>query len=146
MHNPGDFIIVNGYLERYIGSDEHVIIPEGVTEISALAFHQANVTSLSIPASLESAPLFVFGLEQLHTITVAEGNPRFKSVDGVVYSADGTMLILCPPARTGEFRVPQGARKVGYDAMTRSKMTALFLPASAEEAPTMGRSALEPII
>lgn len=135
MSNQTDFVIENGYLESYKGSDAHVDIPEGVWQISGLAFHQANVTSLSLPASLERAPLFAFGMEKVHTITVAEGNPRFKSVDGVVYSADGTVLILCPPARTGEFRVPEGVVKAGYDAMSKSKMTALFLPASVEEAP-----------
>ena len=67
MSNQTDFVIENGYLESYKGSDAHVDIPEGVWQISGLAFHQANVTSLSLPASLERAPLFAFGMEKVHT-------------------------------------------------------------------------------
>lgn len=33
MNNASDFIIENGVLQRYIGTDEEVLVPEGVREI-----------------------------------------------------------------------------------------------------------------
>ncbi len=38
MSNAGDFIIENGVLQRYVGSDSDVVIPEGVTRIEKYAF------------------------------------------------------------------------------------------------------------
>jgi len=39
----------------------------------------------------------------LRAIEVAPGNPRFKSVDGVLYSKDGARLITYPNAHTAEY-------------------------------------------
>ena len=33
MYNEKDFLIIDGVLEKYTGEEEHVIIPDCVTEI-----------------------------------------------------------------------------------------------------------------
>ena len=38
MSNVSDFEIRNGYLERYLGKDETVVIPENVTWVCSSAF------------------------------------------------------------------------------------------------------------
>lgn len=55
MSNASDFIIENGVLKEYIGSDEVVVIPEGVTEIGGSAFkYQHKLTKIVFPESLQT--------------------------------------------------------------------------------------------
>lgn len=57
-----EFIIKNGKLERYNGSDENVIIPENVTRIGAFAFRgRKNLTSVVIPYGVTEIDYFAFG-------------------------------------------------------------------------------------
>lgn len=46
--DPDDFIIEDGVLEEYCGSDRDVVIPSIVTEISSFAFYAGNIESLII--------------------------------------------------------------------------------------------------
>ena len=53
MSSANDFIIENGILKEYTGSDEVVVIPEGVTEIGGSAFkYQHKLTKIVFPESL----------------------------------------------------------------------------------------------
>lgn len=53
MSNLNDFVIENGVLKKYTGSDEHVVVPEGVKEIDAFAFEDSyNMTELTLPDGL----------------------------------------------------------------------------------------------
>ena len=53
--------------------------------------------SITIPATANYIDADAFYQNvNLESISVASGNPNFKSVGGVLYSRDGTKLILCP--------------------------------------------------
>ena len=52
------------------------------------AFLYANVTSLHLPACFEEYGECAFWLRNLASITVDEGNPRSRSIDGWLYSKD----------------------------------------------------------
>ena len=53
MSNANDFVIENGVLVAYNGSDSHMVIPEGVTAIAPkLLSGKSNVTSVTIPPSV----------------------------------------------------------------------------------------------
>ena len=52
MSNPGDFIIENGVLTKYVGHDADVCVPEGVTAIGEKAFFGQTLQSLQLPDSL----------------------------------------------------------------------------------------------
>ena len=54
MSDIKDFIIEEGKLKEYIGSDENVIIPEGVTHITFLTKFKNKVKSITFPNSIES--------------------------------------------------------------------------------------------
>ena len=74
MSNTNDFIIENGSLIKYVGSGGDVVIPEGVTSMSILAFQQIPIVSLTLPDSFENVPSLSFSDEQLKNIFVTEGN------------------------------------------------------------------------
>ena len=53
MSNANDFIIENGVLTKYTGTEKEVIVPEGVTEIDALAFYEnIKVERIILPESV----------------------------------------------------------------------------------------------
>ena len=61
----------------------------------------------------------------------AEENPYCKSIDGVLYSKDGTVLIYCPDGRKGDFIIPEGVISIGEYAFHKcEKITSLKFPDS----------------
>ena len=58
----------------------------------------------------------------LSSINVAEGNGYFKSVDGVLYSADMTTLIKYPASKTDKsYTVPDSVTEIEYQAFAGCK-------------------------
>lgn len=103
------------YIWQYNGNAEEVIIPETIDgypvyAISGFAFEKKdNLKYVRIPASAVMVDPSAFNLcSSLETIDVAPGSTEYKSVDGVLYSADGTSLFAFPAARGGSFTVPKG--------------------------------------
>ena len=98
-------------------------VPEGVTTICMNAFKNSKLTSISLPASVAilgemhgntPEPHFAFnGAKDLTTITVANDNPNFMSMDGVVFSKDGHTLLACPEGRSGVYVLPDGVTDIG---------------------------------
>ena len=55
MSNASDFFIDRGTLRKYIGSDVHVVVPNGVREILDDTFcGNKEILSLQFPESLKS--------------------------------------------------------------------------------------------
>ena len=53
----------------------------------------------------------------LEKIEVSEDNPYYKSIDGIVYNKDGTVLIRYPAAKQDEtFKIPDGVKKICSNA------------------------------
>ena len=60
-------------------------------------------------------------------VTGVEG---LKSVDGVLYSTDGTTLAHFPQGMKGEYTVPEGVTCIGDEAFMGSKLTKVHLPST----------------
>lgn len=61
MSNLSDFIINGTTLVKYTGSDRHVVIPNGITEIAEKAFdHCENLISVTFPEGIKSLAFGVF--------------------------------------------------------------------------------------
>ena len=56
--------------------------------------------------------------------------PRYKTVDGIVYSADMKTLILCPAGKTGTVIIPDGVTRIRKNAFSRSKISKVIFPDS----------------
>lgn len=145
MSNTSDFIIEGNCLSEYIGPGGDVIIPEGVEFLYPLAFKAATITSLVLPASMYDVPCFMPEQKQLTHISVAEGNSRMKSVDGVVYNTDATVMLFCPCGRTGELHVPQGVTEIKFNAMIGCQISALHLPTTMAKLPEYSPAGLNAI-
>lgn len=56
------------------------------------------------------------GLSNLGWIEADAANPAYVTVDGVLYTADGTVLLAFPAAWTGTFQVPEGVKSFAESA------------------------------
>ena len=87
--------------------DAEYTVPEGVYGVYTNAFQRASyLTKITLPASLKESPSTAefngyTSAQNLREIDVAAGNTVFKSVDGVLLSADGKKLIAYPNGKAG---------------------------------------------
>ena len=79
-----------------------VSIPQGVKDIYDCAFYGCNqITSVTLPESVRWIGEAAFGEnKKLKKIEVASNNPFLKSVDGVLYTKDGRVLLAYPAGKT----------------------------------------------
>ena len=54
----------------------------------------------------------------------------YKTVDGILYSADMKTLILCPAGKTGEVTIPDGVERIRKQAFFGSKISKVVFPDS----------------
>lgn len=97
---------------------ESVTLPDSLTTIEKNAFYNCEkLKSVTIPPNVSSIGLaaFVEGLSEssLTEIKVDPENPYFSEKDGVVFSKDGTKLIVFPSGRSGDYQIPDGTVSVG---------------------------------
>lgn len=123
---------------EYYGKEENLVIPEEINGhkvtgifMEALEGEPSNMVTHSVTIPAGVTDFFVTDLGALTDISVDERNENFKSVEGIVYSKDGSSLISVPVGRTGILKVPEGTSCISYDAFDDCKgITGLELPAS----------------
>jgi len=135
VNAASDFIVDNGVLTKFAGTDTMVVIPSdrGVTTIGADAFatnHDVMLT-IAIPASVKSITGFPFGeCYNLNNIFVDSDNTAYSDIDGVLYDAAKTSLYVFPSGRTGNFSIPDGTTTVQPGSFYYSKLSSVMFPAS----------------
>jgi len=92
-------------------------IPQNIIEIGDGAFVFCGFESVTIPANMTCTVYgenknYFYGCANLKTINVDSKNPRFCSVDGVMYSKDMTEIVAVPGSVT-EFEIPSGVVSIG---------------------------------
>ncbi len=122
-------------------------IPEGVKKIEGSVFEKCKrITGIIIPASVISldvnANIFLgfkrlktknnlWNCETLEYIKVAEENPVYKSINGMLFNKDGTELIFVPRGKGGDIRLPEGVTEIGDDAFgVCTGLKSITIPAS----------------
>ncbi|MDO4629358.1 MAG: leucine-rich repeat domain-containing protein [Planctomycetia bacterium] len=102
-----------------------------------------GTTKIEIPAEITDVTNFAFSRlygSDLVAIHVSLENPFLKSVDGVLFSADGTVLYRCPRGfRKAEYVVPDGVTTIANQAFEGCRhLTAVTIPESVR---SIGESA-----
>ncbi len=106
-------------ITKYTGSAKKIIIPDyidgsPVTMIMKPFSGNATLEYVKLPATVTSAIAGCFSLcSNLTYIDVDGNNATYKSVDGVLFSKDGTKLVAFPGGKSGTYTVPNGVTSIG---------------------------------
>lgn len=104
-------------------------LPDSLRIIDDHAFLYSSISSLHLPSCFEEYGECAFWARQLMSITVDEDNPRYRSIDGWLYSKDSLTLCIVPSGVAGAVVVPPFVRHLGYIAFAFcSGMTSVALP------------------
>lgn len=123
--NTGYLINTEGVIYGLSGSKEVIqdgvlLFPEeGCSQIAggALSDLGSAVEEIEIPVNITNIQSGAFaGLSNLGWIEADAANPAYVTVDGVLYTADGTVLLAFPAAWTGTFQVPESVKSFAESA------------------------------
>ena len=98
---------------------QSINIPNSVTHIGDRAFSGCDaLRSIDIPNSVTHIGNSTFSAcYKLQSIEVAEENPYFTSIDGVLFNKDLTQIIRYPEAKNGnQYIIPDSVTHIGNDA------------------------------
>ena len=81
--------------------------------IESGAFYESGIESIFIPSTVEEIGVAAFNTYLLKDISVAEDNPYYKSVDGVLFSKDMSTLVAYPLGKeSAEYHIPDSVTKI----------------------------------
>jgi len=108
-----------------------ITIPDSVTSIGSSAFYNcSSLTSVTIGKGVISDNLNFSSCGNLTSITVDPNNTVYQSIDGNLYTKDGTTLIRYAVGKTATtFVIPDSVTSIGASAFaTCSSLTSITIP------------------
>lgn len=136
LYEAGEFSVSGTTVYQYNGFDTSIVIPSGITAIGEpgenvfyYAYTQDSITSISIPKTVTSISNVAFaGLEKLTSLKVDSGNAVFKSIDGCIYSKDGTKLYTVPNGKKTA-SIAKGTETIGeYAFYYNTNISSITIP------------------
>ncbi|RDU22911.1 leucine-rich repeat protein [Anaerosacchariphilus polymeriproducens] len=116
IHIPSSVRVVGESAFQYCDNLKSVTISNGVTTIQDSAFGWCDsLEYLSLPESVSKiGDGIVYDCTALKKINVEASNPKFCSINGVVYNKDKTILVLYPCGNTAkEYTILNGVKTIG---------------------------------
>ena len=114
-----------------------ITIQKNARTIWSCAFNGCHkITSIQIPETIHGIGDAAFGdMPDCQEILVSDKNPYYKSVDGVLYTKDGKVLLAYPAGKKDKvFRVPDGVTYIASGAfMKADHLTKVILPKSVDQ-------------
>ena len=127
----GSYLVNNGVLTGTSGAcGGDLVLDNSVTAINYVSFANAQITSLTIPASVQTITNPFYYTSNLVSVTVDSASTTFKSVDGVLLNYSGTFLIAYPSSKPGStYTIPSSVTHIGIYAFGGSNyLTSLSIP------------------
>lgn len=116
---------VNGKTVTFIAEDvffrhpylRSVIVPEGITRIGGAAFGSCPLLSwIDLPSTVTSIQDSAFsGCKNLQGFSVSSKNTAYQSINGVLFTADGSKLLTYPAGKTVQddsYAIPAGVTEI----------------------------------
>ena len=109
-----------------------VVLPEGLTQLGDEVFSVCeDLTSVTLPSTLTSMGECVFsGCNQLIQIEDESGK-TVKTMDGIVYRADGTQIVAVLVSAPEELHIAEGVTEISFGPFyNNSRITGIVVPES----------------
>ncbi|NLT21214.1 MAG: leucine-rich repeat protein [Syntrophomonadaceae bacterium] len=93
-----------------------ILFPSSITTIEMDAFYKCTgLTQVTIPEKLVNlSPTAFAGCSKLAAINIAEGNPVYTSIDGILYSKDKSTLLVYPNGKiTSSVTIADHVKSIG---------------------------------
>ena len=110
-----------------------LVLPEGIKSIERCSFTYCNsLTEVFVPKSVNMIGNGAFSsCATLQSLAVAEDNPNYKSVDNVIFSKSGDLLVCCAATKAGSYSIPDGVAVIGDNAFSNcNKLVSFTFPPS----------------
>ncbi len=143
---PNDDLVIPGELDGYpvtgIGDSAFerlnitsLTIPDSVNRIGDYAFFECSwLAEVTIPASVIRMGWNPFARCGLQSIRVSPENPVYTATKGVLFDKEQKMLVAYPFGKTGEYVVPKGTLRIGESAFEWSDcITGVTIPGSVTD-------------
>lgn len=124
-----DQIKTNGWCFQNCKAQQ-IIVPDNLGVISAGFMNHAvryAGSTYTVPAGVKKIgyahTFYDFATNDFTEFIVAEGNTNYKTVDGILYSADGKEMLAVPrnkPFENGVFEIPDGVEFFGELSFSRN--------------------------
>ncbi len=96
-------------------------LPESLTTFAPYALYNCSaLTSIHFPDNAVISTQAITYCSTLQQLTVNHSNPNYQSIDGVLFSKDGSLLHLFPNGRSGSYTVPDSVTTIGTYAFCRA--------------------------
>ena len=116
-------------LIRYpTGRTGSYMVPDGITSLCFGSFRHSSLTSLTIPSTVDRIGDNIVYSSEVESITVDPRNGHYVSIDGVLFTKDGSLLISFPPSRGGDYSIPYGTETITVSAFYRCELESVFIP------------------
>ena len=113
---------------------ESIVIPDSVTTLGNQIFIRCNkLTSITLPASLANFTSAMLGCSNLQSLNIGTASGAvYKSVDGVLFTADGKTLVYYLPTDTRtNYEIPAGTETINESAFSgNTNLESVKIPAS----------------
>lgn len=113
---------------------KQITLPDTLTTIGWRAFESSGLTSLTIPVNVTSlGDSFITDCSALTSLYVAEGNPNYEIVDGLLYDIPAKTLRYALPDVSGDVVIRDGTVRIGDDVFKEHAITSVQLPDSLQK-------------
>ena len=93
-----------------------IVMNNGLESIGRDAFDNcSSLKSIKIPASVRNIHSYAFHYSSIENINVDKNNKTYSSIDGMLYTKDGSKLLACPGGKK-EAVVTQGTKEIAASA------------------------------
>lgn len=95
-----------------------VVFSEGIENIAPIdAFEAfARLERIVFPSTAKQIDMRMKAIASVSAFEVAQGNPLFTAVDGVLFAKDGKTLVLFPPGKGAAYAIPEGTEHIAPNA------------------------------
>ena len=106
-------------------------IPTSCIEVESMSISRCDkLEEVNLSDAVQKYPgLSVYSCKNLRRINVGEGNPYFKSVDGVLFTKDGTKIVRYPMGKNDvTYSIPNGVVTIGEEAFDYAMIANITIP------------------